>query len=159
MCNKISAFWDWLGINIIFNSVVIFCYKFWLNLWDSFCFKQNSWDELSNKFWLNLWGSFRFTLIYTSIVICACLICADIYVKRQADERFLPPSKALKSSEIPDVLFSEILIALRLEFCTFACNKISLLSFWNYWILLHHKSCNICLIERIQKFLLGVLWI
>ena len=42
MYKKISAFWDWLDIDIIFNPLVIFSYKFWLNLWDSFCFKQNS---------------------------------------------------------------------------------------------------------------------
>ena len=52
MYNKISAFWDWLDIDIIFNPLVIFSYKFWLNQWDKFCFKQNSWDELSYKFWL-----------------------------------------------------------------------------------------------------------
>ena len=79
MYNKISAFWDWLDIDIIFNSLVVFSYKYWLNLWDSFCFKQNSGDELSYKFWLNLWGSFCFALIYTSIVVCTCPICADIY--------------------------------------------------------------------------------
>ena len=75
MCNKISAFWDWLDIDIVFNPLVIFSYKFWLNLWDSFCF----------------------TLIYTSIIICACLICADIYVKQQADEESLTPPKTLQS--------------------------------------------------------------
>ena len=73
MYSKISAFWDWLDIGILFNPLVIFSYKFWLNLWGSFCF----------------------TLIYTSIVICACLICADIYVKRQADEGFFTPAEAL----------------------------------------------------------------
>ena len=97
MYTKISAFWDWLNIDIILNPLVIFSYKFWLNLWDSFCFKQNSWDELSHKFWLNLGGSFCFTLIYTSIVICACLICANIYVKRQPDDRFLTPFETLQS--------------------------------------------------------------
>ena len=35
--------------------------------------------------------------VYTSIVICACLIWADIYVKRQADEGFLTPSETLQS--------------------------------------------------------------
>ena len=40
MYNKISAFWDWLAIGILFNPLVIFSYKFWLNLCDSFCFKQ-----------------------------------------------------------------------------------------------------------------------
>ena len=40
MYNKISAFWDWLDIGIIFNPLVIFSHQFWLNLWDSFCFKQ-----------------------------------------------------------------------------------------------------------------------
>ena len=100
MYNKISAFWDWLDIGIIFNPLVIFSYKFWLNLWDSFCFKQNSGDEPSYKFWLNLWGSFRFTLIYTSIlsiIIWACLICADIYVKWQPDGGFLTPCESLQS--------------------------------------------------------------
>ena len=97
MYNKKSAFWDWLDIDIIFNPLVIFSYKFWLNLWDNFCFKQNSWDELSYKVWLNLWGSFCFTLIYTSIVICACLTCADIYVKQQEDEGSITPSEALQS--------------------------------------------------------------
>ena len=96
MYNKISDFWDWLDIDIIFNPVVIFSYKFWLNLWDRFCFKQNSWDELSYKFWLNFWGSFCFALIYTSIVICTRPICADIYVKWQADKGFLTPSEAYK---------------------------------------------------------------
>ena len=50
--------------------------------------------------------------------MCACLMCADIYryVKRQADEGFLTPSKALQSYEMPDMLLSEILTALRLEF-------------------------------------------
>ena len=64
MYNKISAFWDWLDIDIIFNPLVIFSYNFWLNLRDRFFFKQNSWDELSYKFWLNPWGSFCFALIY-----------------------------------------------------------------------------------------------
>ena len=50
------------------------------------------------------------------MVICACLICADIYIKRQADERFLTPSEALQSQEMPVMLLSEILTALRLEF-------------------------------------------
>ena len=64
-----------------------------------------------------------------SIIICACLICADIYVKRQPDGGLLTPSETLQSQEMPDVLLSEILTALRLKFSTFACNKFSLLSF------------------------------
>ena len=63
------------------------------------------------------------------MVICACLICADIYVEGQADEGSLTSSKALQSEEMPDILLSEILTALRLEFCTFACNEFSSLSF------------------------------
>ena len=97
MYNRISAFWDWLDIDILFDPLFIFSYKFWLNLWDSFCFKQNSWDELSYKFWLNLWGSFCFALIYTSIEVCVCPICPDIYVKRQPDEGFFTPSETLQS--------------------------------------------------------------
>ena len=54
------------------------------------------------------------------MVICACLTCANIYMKRQADEKFHTPSEALQS---------EILTVLRLKFCTIACNKLSLLSF------------------------------
>ena len=48
-------------------------------------------------FWLNLSGSFSFTLIYTSMVICASLTCANIYVKQQADEGPLTSSEALQS--------------------------------------------------------------
>ena len=59
------------------------------------------------------------------MVIRACLACADIYVERQADEGSLTPSEALQSEEMPDMLLSEIYTALRLEFCTFACNKFS----------------------------------
>ena len=40
MYHKISAFLDWLDIGLVFNPLVIFSYKFWLNLWDSFYFKQ-----------------------------------------------------------------------------------------------------------------------
>ena len=69
-------------------------------------------------------------MLYTySIVICACLTCADIYVKRQADEGSLTHFQALQSQEMPDMALSEILTALHLEFCTFACNEFSALSF------------------------------
>ena len=50
-------------------------------------------------------------------------------MKGQADEGFLTPSEALQSLEMPDMLLYEILTALRLEFCIFACNELSLLSF------------------------------
>ena len=50
-------------------------------------------------------------------------------MKRQADEGSLTPSKPLQSQEMPNMLLSEILTALRLEFSAFACNEFSLLSF------------------------------
>ena len=61
--------------------------------------------------------------------LCACLTCANIYVKLHADEGSLTPSEALQLQEMPDMLLSEILTVVRLEFCTFACNKFTLLSF------------------------------
>ena len=69
------------------------------------------------------------TLIYTPIVMCACLTCADIYAKEQADQGSLTPSEALQSEEIPNMLLFKTLTALRLEFCIFDCNEFSLLSF------------------------------
>ena len=65
------------------------------------------------------------------MVICACLTCTNIYVKRQADEEPLTPSEVF-NHEMPDMLLSEILTALHLKFCTFACNKCSLLSVRKY---------------------------
>ena len=63
------------------------------------------------------------------MVVSVCLTSDDIYEKRQADEGYLTPSKALQLQEMHDMLLSEILTTVRLEFCTFACNEFSLLSF------------------------------
>ena len=49
-------------------------------------------------------------------------------MKRQPDGEFLTPSETLQLKEMPDLLLSEILTALRLKICTIGCNKFSLLS-------------------------------
>ena len=61
---------------------------------------------------------------------------------------------ALQSQEMPDILLVEMLNALPLKVCAFACDEFSLLSFRKYSIQLYYRSCNICPIEQIQKFFL-----
>ena len=60
-------------------------------------------------------------------------------MKQQADVWSLISSEALQLLEMPDMLLSEILTALRLEFCTFVCNEFSLL-----------KKCNVVVHQAFQ---------